>query len=186
MVLVKLAATDLVFGGKPQTGPGSVLRKRHYCPADAAHEPVHDRAQQRAPFTARDSPERQPGKDLGFRDRSPRLLLEHRRKLVQCARRSPLAGRSGTLQRTHQEVRRHPASQRAVAPEVGCHESTEHRSCGLDRPTLLPRESPRLSLASSRLGFRPRVSYFNPSSSNERALPSPWSGRGAEPAVLRC
>ena len=84
----------------------------------------------------------------------------------------PLAGRSGTLQRTHQEVRRQPASQRAAAPEVGCHESTEPRSCGLDRPTLLPRESPRLSLESSRLGFRAKVSNFNPSSSNERALPS--------------
>ena len=90
MVLVEFTATDLVFRGKPQAGAVRGLRKRHYRPADAAHEPMHDRAQQRAPFPARGSSERHPGKDLGFRDRSPRLLLEHRRKLVQCARRSQL------------------------------------------------------------------------------------------------
>ena len=49
MVLVEFAATDVVFRGKPQAGAVSGLRKRHYRPADAAHEPMHDRAQQRAP-----------------------------------------------------------------------------------------------------------------------------------------
>ena len=90
MVLVEFAATDLVFGGKPQAGAVRGLRKRHYRSADATHEPVHDRAQQRAPFAAGGSSERHPGKDLGFRDRSARLLLEQRRKLVQCTRRSQL------------------------------------------------------------------------------------------------
>ena len=90
MVLVEFAATGLVFRGKPQAGAVRGLRKRHYRPADAAHEPMHDRAQQRASFPARGGSERQPGKDLGFRDRSACLLLEHRRKFIQCTRRSQL------------------------------------------------------------------------------------------------
>ena len=77
---------DLVLRGEPQAGAVRILRKRHHRPADAAHESVHDRPQQRPPVAARGSAQGQPGEDLGFRHRSPRTGLDDFRQLVEGAR----------------------------------------------------------------------------------------------------
>ena len=89
-VFTVFAATDFVLRGKPQTGTVRALGKSHHRTADATHESVHDRAQQRTSFAPRRGSEREPGKDLGFRDRSARLLHENLWKFIQRARRSQL------------------------------------------------------------------------------------------------
>ena len=90
VALARLAATDVVFGGKPQTGAVRVLRERYHRAADAAHEPVQDRAKQRAPVAACGGSKGEPGEDFGFRDRPVHVLFEHPRKFVQRAWRVQL------------------------------------------------------------------------------------------------
>ena len=76
----------LVLRGEPQAGAVRILRKRHHRSADAAHESVHDRPQQRSPVAARGGAQGQPGKDLGFRHRSPCAGLDDFRQPVEGAR----------------------------------------------------------------------------------------------------
>ena len=90
VVLAGLVATDVVLGGKPQTGAARVLGERHHRATDPAHEPVHDRAKQRVPVAACGSSEGEPGEDFSFRHRPAHVLPEHLRQLVQRARRVQL------------------------------------------------------------------------------------------------
>ena len=90
VVLAGLVATDVVFGGKPQSGAAHVLGERHHRAADAAHEAVHHRAKQWTPVAACGGSEGEPGEDFGFRHRPAHVLFEHSRQLVQRARRVQL------------------------------------------------------------------------------------------------
>lgn len=57
---------DLVLRGEPQPGSGLSHRKTHDRAADATHEPVHDRTQERSALRPGGRSQSQPAEDLGF------------------------------------------------------------------------------------------------------------------------
>ena len=76
----------VVLGRKPEPRTVALRREGHDRPTDAAHEPMHDRPQQRPTVAARRGAERQPGEDLGFGDRPPDSALQGRRQILQSPR----------------------------------------------------------------------------------------------------
>ena len=86
MAVAGIPEGGLILRGEPQAGAVRILRKRHHRPADAAHESVHDRPQQRSPVAARGGAQGQPGKDLGFCHVALRAGLDDFRQPVEGAR----------------------------------------------------------------------------------------------------
>ncbi len=80
---VALRGRAVVRGREPQPRTVALRREGHDGPADAAHESMHDRPQQRPSVVARRGAEGQPGEDLGFGDRPPHSGLQRRRQLFQ-------------------------------------------------------------------------------------------------------
>ena len=82
VALAFAALVQIVLGSKPEFWPAPARREAHHCAADAAHEGMHHRAQERAVAAARCSAERQPGEDFLFAHRPSDQRLE---SFGQCA-----------------------------------------------------------------------------------------------------